>query len=95
MADAWLTDTRSSYDADASGYAEKVRGLLAGKPYLRASLTLFVDSHHRRPETMTLREAGFTIEAELMGPDEPVPGAVIFARKDAPLASAVSSRGRS
>jgi SAM-dependent methyltransferase len=222
MADAWLSDTRSSYDTDASGYAEKVRGLLEGKPYLRASLTLFadlvhragggpvadvgcgpgyvtgylhdvgveavgidlssemvaiarrdypssrfevgtmtdldladasvagivafwsvihvpdhaipgvfeefrrvlrpqglllvgfhvgdetrhrsegytgrpvnVDSHHRRPETMTrwLREAGFRIEAELvMAPDEPVPGAVIFARKDAPLASAVSSR---
>ena len=43
MADAWLSDTRSSYDADATGYAEKVRGLLGGKPYLRASLALFAE----------------------------------------------------
>ena len=213
MADAWLSDTRSSYDTDAAGYAEKVRGLLDQMPYLRASLTLFaefvhgagggsvadvgcgpgyvtgylhdagvdafgidlspemiaiarrdypglrfevgtmtdldladdslvglvafwsvihvpdyaipgvfeqfrrvlrpqglllvgfhvgdetrhtsegytgrpvnVDSHRRRPSTMTgwLRDAGFTIEAELViGPDEDVPGAVIFARSDA------------
>ena len=41
MADAWLSDTRSSYDADASGYADQVRGLLDENPYLRASLTLF------------------------------------------------------
>src|SRR4029079_14663517 len=41
MGDAWLSDTRSSYDTDATGYAEKVRGLLGGRPYLRASLTLF------------------------------------------------------
>ena len=42
-----------------------------------------VDSHRRRPSTMRgwLRDAGFTIEAELViGPDEDVPGAVIFAR---------------
>ena len=32
MTDAWLSDTRSSYDTDASGYAEKVRGLLGGRP---------------------------------------------------------------
>jgi SAM-dependent methyltransferase len=43
MADAWLSDTRSSYDTDASGYAEKVRGLLGGRPYLRASLALFAE----------------------------------------------------
>ena len=43
MADAWLSDTRSSYDVDASGYAEEVRGLLAERPYLRASLALFAD----------------------------------------------------
>ena len=45
-----------------------------------------VDSHRRRPSTMMgwLRDAGFTIEAELViGPDEDVPGAVIFARRDA------------
>jgi SAM-dependent methyltransferase len=43
MADSWLSETRSSYDADAPGYAEKVRGLLDGSPYLRATLTLFAD----------------------------------------------------
>lgn len=43
MSDTWLSDTRTSYDADASGYAEKVRGLLDDKPYLRASLTLFAE----------------------------------------------------
>ena len=213
MAEGWLSETRSSYDVDAAGYAEKVRGLLDGSPYLRASLALFaelvmdlgggpvadigcgpgyvtshlhdagldsfgidlspemvaiarrdyphlrfevgtmtdldladgsvagvvafwsvihvpdhavpgvfeefrrvlrpqglvlvgfhvgdetrhssegytgrpinVDSHHRRPSTITgwLRDAGFTIEAELViGPDEDVPGAVVFARSDA------------
>src|SRR3954454_18217382 len=41
MSEAWLSGTRSSYDTDASGYAEKVRGLLAARPYLRASLALF------------------------------------------------------
>jgi SAM-dependent methyltransferase len=46
MADAWLSDTRSSYDTDASGYAEKVRGLLGGRPYLRASLALFAELLH-------------------------------------------------
>ena len=213
MTDDWLSDTRSSYDIDATGYAEKVQGLLDEMPYLRASLTLFaelvqgagggpvadigcgpgyvsgylhdagvdvfgidlspemiaiarrdhpdlrfevgtmtdldladesvagivafwsvihvpdaavpgvfeefrrvlrphglllvgfhvgdetrhtsegytgrpvnVDSHRRRPSTMTewLRDAGFTIEGELViGPDEEVPGAVIFARSAA------------
>jgi len=43
MTDAWLSDTRSSYDIDAAGYAEKVRGLLGEMPYLRASLTLFAE----------------------------------------------------
>lgn len=43
MVDAWLSDTRSSYDSDASGYAEQVRGLLDDNPYLRANLALFVD----------------------------------------------------
>jgi SAM-dependent methyltransferase len=46
MADAWLSDTRSSYDTDAAGYAEKVRGLLDDKPYLRSSLTLFGELVH-------------------------------------------------
>jgi SAM-dependent methyltransferase len=43
MTDAWLSDTRASYDTDAVGYAEKVRGLLGEMPYLRASLTLFAE----------------------------------------------------
>jgi SAM-dependent methyltransferase len=43
MPDAWLSDTRSSYDIDASGYADKVRGLLDARPYLRASLGLFAE----------------------------------------------------
>ena len=46
MADSWLSDTRASYDADAAGYAEKVRGLLGGRPYLRGSLTMFAESVH-------------------------------------------------
>lgn len=46
MAEAWLSDTRSSYDTDASGYAEKVRGLLDVSPYLRASLALFAELVH-------------------------------------------------
>ena len=43
MADAWLSDTRSSYDTDANGYAEKVRGLLDERPYLRTTLALFAE----------------------------------------------------
>ncbi|WP_101952073.1 class I SAM-dependent methyltransferase [Mycobacterium sp. 3519A] len=43
MPDTWLSDTRSSYDADASGYAEQVRGLLDERPFLRGSLALFAD----------------------------------------------------
>ena len=46
MPETWLSDTRSSYDADASGYVEKVRGLLGERPYLRASLALFAESVH-------------------------------------------------
>ena len=43
MPDSWLVNTRTSYDADADGYAEKVQGLLATSPYLRASLALFAE----------------------------------------------------
>jgi SAM-dependent methyltransferase len=43
MTDDWLGDTRTSYDADADGYAEEARGLLDGNPYLRASLSLFAE----------------------------------------------------
>jgi SAM-dependent methyltransferase len=43
MTDSWISDTRASYDADAVAYADEVRGLLDGSPYLRASLSLFAD----------------------------------------------------
>jgi SAM-dependent methyltransferase len=43
MSDDWLADTRTSYDLDATGYAEKVSGLLEGSPYLRASLAVFAE----------------------------------------------------
>ncbi len=43
MSDDWLSATRHSYDTDAPGYAEKVRGLLDRAPHLRASLVLFAD----------------------------------------------------
>jgi SAM-dependent methyltransferase len=46
MADSWLSETRTSYDTDATGYADKVRGLLGGSPYLRASLALFAELVH-------------------------------------------------
>ncbi len=38
MTDRRLSDTRGSYDTDAFGYDEKVRGLLDVSPYLSASL---------------------------------------------------------
>lgn len=44
MPDSWLSDTRTSYDTDAPGYTEKVRGLLGEMPFLRASLALFAES---------------------------------------------------
>ncbi|MBB3052351.1 hypothetical protein FHS23_003385 [Prauserella isguenensis] len=43
-----------------------------------------LDSHRRRPHSVAdlLRDAGFTVEAELLiRPDEDVPGAVVFARR--------------
>src|SRR5689334_1771616 len=43
MTDSWLSENRASYDADADGYTEKVRGLLDESPYLRASLALFAE----------------------------------------------------
>src|SRR4051812_34146075 len=43
MTDNWLSDTRRSYDVDADGYTEKVRGLLERSPYLRSSLALFAE----------------------------------------------------
>lgn len=43
MGEDWLSDTRMSYDADVTGYVEKVRGLLDSNPYLRTSLALFAE----------------------------------------------------
>jgi SAM-dependent methyltransferase len=43
VSDDWLSDTRTSYDTDAEAYTDKVRGLLEGSPYLRASLALFAE----------------------------------------------------
>lgn len=43
MGDDWLSETRASYDVDAAGYAEQVRGLLDRYPFLRASLALLAD----------------------------------------------------
>ena len=43
MPAGWLSNTRTSYDTDASGYAQQVHGLLDGSPYLRASLSLFAE----------------------------------------------------
>ncbi|WOC13298.1 alpha/beta fold hydrolase [Gordonia sp. MP11Mi] len=39
----WLTETRTSYDVDASGYAEEVQGLLDVHPHLRAHLDVFAE----------------------------------------------------
>lgn len=44
MPDNWLNDTRESYDTDATGYAEKVRGLLDEHPHLRAGLAVFAEA---------------------------------------------------
>ena len=48
--------------------------------------SISVDSYRSPPAKVArwLREAGFTIEAELvMRPDEEVPGAILFARSPA------------
>ncbi|MEV6931002.1 class I SAM-dependent methyltransferase [Dactylosporangium sp. NPDC051485] len=37
----WLTDTRVSYDAVATAYADTVRDSLTADPYVRAALALF------------------------------------------------------
>ncbi|MFJ9389920.1 class I SAM-dependent methyltransferase [Nocardioides sp. NPDC101246] len=44
MSDRWLNETRESYDTDAAGYAEQVRGLLDDRPYLRAGLAVFAEA---------------------------------------------------
>ena len=43
MAEDWLFGTLSVLRTDAIGYTDKVRGLLDGHPYLRASLALFAE----------------------------------------------------
>ncbi|GAA1299816.1 class I SAM-dependent DNA methyltransferase [Saccharothrix xinjiangensis] len=43
VVDDWLADTRTSYDAVVAGYADLVRGSVAGHRYLRAALALFAD----------------------------------------------------
>ncbi|WRZ95587.1 class I SAM-dependent methyltransferase [Streptomyces sp. NBC_01007] len=42
--DDWLTDTRTSYDTVAVGYADYVRDAIARHRYVRAALALFADS---------------------------------------------------
>ncbi|MGX4735838.1 class I SAM-dependent methyltransferase [Kitasatospora griseola] len=44
--DDWLTDIRDSYDTVAADYADRMRGVLAGAPYLRAALALFAELVH-------------------------------------------------
>lgn len=47
MSDAQVSDTRRSYDEEAPGYAERVAGLLAERPYLRACVALVPESVER------------------------------------------------
>ncbi|MBB5866901.1 SAM-dependent methyltransferase [Allocatelliglobosispora scoriae] len=42
-ADTWLADTRTSYDTVAASYADQVREVLTGEPYLLGVLALFAD----------------------------------------------------
>ncbi|MFC5666519.1 class I SAM-dependent DNA methyltransferase [Kitasatospora misakiensis] len=42
--DSWLADARTSYDTVAVSYADQLREVLGGKPYLRAALALFADA---------------------------------------------------
>ncbi|MBD8506251.1 methyltransferase domain-containing protein [Hoyosella sp. G463] len=39
----WLAETRTSYDTDAAGYAERVEGLLEKHPHLRAHLDVLAE----------------------------------------------------
>ncbi|HEY0454287.1 class I SAM-dependent methyltransferase [Actinophytocola sp.] len=51
-----------------------------------SKITTSADGHHRQPSRVAdwLREAGFTVEAQhLLNPDEPKPGAILFARRPA------------
>ena len=40
---SWLADIRESYDTVAASYADQLRDVLAGKPYLRSALGLFAE----------------------------------------------------
>ncbi|MEV7121726.1 class I SAM-dependent DNA methyltransferase [Kitasatospora griseola] len=44
--DDWLTDIQDSYDTVAADYADRMRGVLAEAPYLRAALALFAELVH-------------------------------------------------
>ncbi|KXK63007.1 methyltransferase [Micromonospora rosaria] len=44
--EAWLAQTRASYDTVAASYADLVRDLLATTPHERAALALFADIVH-------------------------------------------------
>ncbi|MFC7375734.1 MULTISPECIES: class I SAM-dependent DNA methyltransferase [unclassified Brachybacterium] len=44
MPESWLSETRASYDADATGYARTVDGLLQRRPHLRGGLAMFAES---------------------------------------------------
>ena len=100
MPDTWLSDTRGSYDSDASGYTEKVRGLLDGRPYLRAALALFAELVHRAgggpvvdvgcgPGYVTghLRDAGVDAFGIDLSPEM-----VAIARRDSPTSASKSGR---
>lgn len=41
--DAWLADTRTSYDTVAGSYADHVRDALDDQPYIHAALALFAE----------------------------------------------------
>ena len=43
----WLANTRTSYDAVATGYAEQVRDSLTERPYMHGMVALFADLVHR------------------------------------------------
>jgi SAM-dependent methyltransferase len=46
MPQAWLADTRASYDTVADSYSDLTRDALAEEPYLRAALGLFAELVH-------------------------------------------------
>ncbi|MEV5896519.1 class I SAM-dependent DNA methyltransferase [Nonomuraea fuscirosea] len=90
--DDWLTDTRTSYDTVAAGYADQLRGAVGERPYVRAALALFADLVRAAGDgpvadvgcgpghvTAQLRELG----ADAFGIDLS-PGMIDVARRDHP-----------